>query len=76
MTSRPTNVQTLALTAECCSCDWTSDARNSQGNAARHHDATGHVVIVERTTSITYGTHPTPEELGQTSLDTEGSIEP
>ena len=43
------------VAAECRNCDWSSTARNAIGNAARHHDATGHTVVAEQLLSISYG---------------------
>lgn len=42
--------------AECEDCGWKSDAKNAQGNAARHHDAHGHTVHVEIMQHICYET--------------------
>ena len=40
--------------ALCETCGWTSGARNALGNAARHHDATGHTVSVEVKGHVSY----------------------
>lgn len=42
--------------AECQDCTWISGARNAKGNAARHHDATGHRVWVEEVRVTVYET--------------------
>lgn len=65
--SRQTASGLLGCRAECRACAWSSTARNAIGNAARHHDASGHAVTVEVTRQITYGdlnAAPT----GQTSI--------
>lgn len=49
-----------ALHAECQRCDWTTRAPNGLGNAARHHDATGHRVTVTIHRTITYGDPAAP----------------
>lgn len=52
---RLTKAGTLAIEAECQVCGWCSGARNALGNAAQHHDKTGHEVYVELTTFVRYG---------------------
>jgi len=42
--------------AHCEDCGWQSNAKNAQGNAARHHDAHGHSVSVEISQHICYQT--------------------
>lgn len=66
---RETHSVTLEVQAGCDECAWCSTALNSLGNAARHHDATKHAVTVDVTRRITYGHQPTPEELGQTTIE-------
>lgn len=41
--------------ALCEDCGWESWAKNAQGNAARHHDATGHTVGVDVSGHVRYG---------------------
>jgi hypothetical protein len=41
--------------AWCATCGWESQAKNAHGNAARHHDATGHIVHVEIMQYVIYG---------------------
>jgi hypothetical protein len=53
--------------ADCLACGWESTARNAHGNAARHHDATGHAVRVDVTRTTTYG-DPDAQLPGQESL--------
>lgn len=52
---RATTVTTTLVLAECHRCQWRSDAVNAHGNAARHHDASGHPVTVTVTRRIVYG---------------------
>lgn len=40
---------------ECQDCPWEVMGRTGQGLAARHHDATGHIVRVEVLSAIYYG---------------------
>ena len=40
----------------CYDCGWSAEGANAKGNAARHHDRTGHKVAVEETRSIVYTT--------------------
>ena len=42
------------VSAKCEDCVWQSDAKNAQGNAARHHDASDHSVLVEIRQHICY----------------------
>lgn len=65
--SRDTNAATLAAAADCQACPWRTTGNGALGNAARHHDATGHAVTVDVTRRITYG-DPTAAAPGQTSL--------
>lgn len=57
-----------AVQAICAGCEWHSTARNAMGNAARHHDATGHSVTVEQVIRTTYGDPHAPPP-GQTRLE-------
>lgn len=63
---RQTKVESRA-TAECQDCAWRSHGRNTQGIAARHHDARGHLVVVHVVTEVTYG-DPNRALPGQTEL--------
>jgi hypothetical protein len=58
MSARATNVGPGIYLAECLGCNWASDAANAMGNAARHHDATGHAVRVETRASSPTATPP------------------
>ena len=40
--------------AECQDCEWQSYARNALGNAAQHHDRTGHNVNIEVQGNVSY----------------------
>lgn len=77
---RPTATGVTAAHAECQECNWRTDRRNAIGNAARHHDATGHYVEVEQVISVAYGAEPGPEDHGQITIDeaidSGGSLEP
>jgi hypothetical protein len=53
--NRQTKATVESVIAQCLACDWGSEARNAQANAARHHDRTGHTVRVSVETLITYG---------------------
>jgi hypothetical protein len=64
---RQTNSRLAEVTAECQRCAWTSNARNAHGNAARHHDATGHAVRVDTVRVTIYGNPDAPIE-GQQEL--------
>jgi len=68
-TPRPTSAGLLGVNALCRECGWHSQARNAQGNAARHYDATKHTVDVESTMAVTYGntdaSHPHEREGGE-----------
>lgn len=55
MSARDTSVSSPTFEAECHGCEWTSNAANALGNAARHHDATGHAVTVDTMRTVTYG---------------------
>lgn len=65
---RETSSTLVAVDAACDGCPWRSDAANGLGNAARHHDATGHYVTVTVTREVHYGAPATPEDLGQLTL--------
>jgi hypothetical protein len=67
---RTTTVSPATFAAECQGCAWASTAANAMGNAARHHDATGHAVTVETTRLVTYGDPHAPLP-GQGALDLE-----
>lgn len=69
---RDTTVLTRDVLADCHRCHWRSDAVNAHGNAARHHDATGHPVTVTVTRTITYGDPAAPPP-GQDALFTGGT---
>jgi hypothetical protein len=69
VTGRPTYVSVEAVSAVCNGCAWRNDARNALGTGAQHHDRTGHEVVIEQVTRITYGDAPAPEDLGQTTLE-------
>lgn len=51
---RTTHTGLLGVDALCRDCPWASEARNALGNAARHADATGHMVVVEQATVVVY----------------------
>lgn len=70
MTGRPTTSAITDATAECQDCDWTTSSANAAtlGNAAQHHDATGHHVTISITRLVTYGRETTPAERGQLEL--------
>lgn len=40
--------------ASCQDCEWSSSFKNALGNAAQHHDRTGHKVTIEIEGSVTY----------------------
>lgn len=63
---RKTSTGLAGVQATCQDCGWESAAKNALGNAARHHDATGHYVMVEQTTLIAYGERSVPP--GQQTL--------
>lgn len=67
--ARETNTALTDVIVECQGCDYASRSLNGLGSAARHHDATGHEVRTSVTRLVVYGEGPTPEELGQTTLD-------
>lgn len=58
--SRATVTATTRLEASCLACAWSTTASNGLGNAARHHDATGHPVRVEVDRTIVYGDPAAP----------------
>lgn len=72
MPRRPTSATVTAAHAECQECDWRTNNRGALGQAAQHHDRTGHAVETEQITAVTYGHAPRPEDLGQTTLDDVG----
>ena len=41
--------------AWCTDCDWTTEARNAMGNAAQHHQKTGHYVQMQLIYGQTFG---------------------
>lgn len=59
--SRPTNATQIG---ECRECEWRDDKPGNLGRAARHHDRTGHEVIVRVDT--VYG--PAGPDPAQTSF--------
>jgi hypothetical protein len=68
--SRQTAVSPAQYAAECYGCNWASTAANAMGNAAQHHDATGHAIRIETTRVVTYGDPAAPAP-GQAALDLE-----
>lgn len=70
--SRVTHTRILAVVAECQSCDWKADDAGALGRAAQHHDRTDHETHIRQELLVVYGDGPTPEELGQTTLDDIG----
>jgi hypothetical protein len=67
MSSRATTTATTRLEAACRQCGWRTTASNGLGNAARHHDATGHIVDIAVDREVTYGDPATPMP-GQTAM--------
>jgi hypothetical protein len=67
MSARVMTSTLAAVSATCSGCAWSTSARNALGNAARHHDRTGHVVSVEEHRQVTYGDSATAPA-GQESL--------
>ena len=65
---RPTTSKLADVVADCCTCTWRSSAANALATAARHHDATGHAVIVDLTRTITYG-DPSAAPAGQDRVE-------
>jgi hypothetical protein len=57
-----------SLRAECHGCEWTSTAPNALGNAAQHHDRTGHPITVNTGRTVTYGNPHAPPP-GQLDLN-------
>ena len=55
MSARKRTVSRPSIDAQCQGCDWTSTAANAVGNAAQHHDRTGHRVAVSVSRLIVYG---------------------
>lgn len=66
--SRDTRSIVTDVIAECRGCPWESTAGNALGNAARHHDASGHVVAVSITRLVTYG-DPSATPPGQLTIE-------
>lgn len=73
--TRETSTVTNLLAAECHGCDWQTNAANTFGTAARHHDATGHPITVTINRTITYGNPnaPLPDQLALDSPTTPPS---
>lgn len=67
---RPTTVSPGDFLAECQDCDWSLNARNALGAAARHYDATLHSVVVTCERTVYYGRGPGEPRVipGQTAL--------
>lgn len=68
---RVTATATIRLEAACRQCAWRTTAPNGLGNAARHHDATGHTVDVDVDRRVVYG-DPAATMPGQIGLFEEG----
>lgn len=72
---RPTRSRLQQVTADCEACEWTVDARNGLGAAARHHDHTGHPVTTRVVRIVEYGTFAdldrAREAAGQVALGIE-----
>lgn len=66
--SRDRRTRVVEVTAQCQGCNWAADDAGALGRAAQHHDRTDHEVHTTQTILVIYGTGPTPEELGQTTL--------
>jgi hypothetical protein len=66
--TRQTATSPPDVRAVCQDCGWTTTAPNGVGNAARHHDASGHVVHVDVRRTIVYG-DPLAPIAGQTTLE-------
>lgn len=58
---RTTHTGLAGVHADCQDCPWQTYERNGLGNAARHADATGHYVMVEQTTLISYNRPKDPQ---------------
>jgi post-segregation antitoxin (ccd killing protein) len=63
---RTTHTGVLSVLAMCRDCPWQSEARNALGNAARHADAHGHMVVTEQSTVVIYNKREA-QEVGQNS---------
>lgn len=62
-TKRRTEVLREAGSSTCCVCARHWHGPNHQACAARHHDATGHAVLVHVARSLLYGTNdPDPAQ--------------
>lgn len=66
--TRETTTSRASYSATCLGCGWKSSAVNAMGNAARHHDATGHPVTVDTARTVFFGDPDTPHP-GQTTID-------
>lgn len=65
---KSTTTQLWAVAA-CRECRWRKDGRGAQSATAEHHQSTGHECFVTAQTRTTYAHEPSPEELGQTTID-------
>lgn len=45
----------LDAAAWCSNCQWKTEGKNAMGNAAKHHQKTGHFVMVELYYSQCFG---------------------
>ncbi len=45
----------LGAAAWCSDCQWETEGKNAMGNAARHHQKTGHFTMVELYYSQCFG---------------------
>lgn len=54
--------------ATCRACPWETTGLNGLGNAAKHHDATGHPVTVLIERRVDYGDAASYRDPAQTSL--------
>ena len=45
----------LDAAAWCSGCEWKTEGKNAMGNAAKHHQKTGHFVMVELYFSQCFG---------------------
>lgn len=70
--SRAVDTRTTRLAAECLVCAWRTTGTGGLGNAARHHDSTGHAVRVEVDRTITYG-DPSAAPAGQEGMALEAA---
>lgn len=69
-TAKRTMTSEVDFVATCRGCAWRTTARNALGIAARHHDATDHVVDVVITRDVVYG-DPRARGAGQLSITDE-----